>query len=84
MGWPFRTITIGPGTITPNAMGRHTFTPEQVTAVELTSTWGINRVRVHYSNRPNAFPDFATFETASNTQPLLDAIAAAGFSRRQA
>jgi len=80
ISWPFAHIRVEPRLITVNVFGIETFTPEQAPAIEPMGRFIFGRgVRIHFQRGPDGVPDSVAFYTVFSAQPLIAAIAAAGF-----
>ena len=80
ISWPFASIRVQPRLITVNVFGIETFTPEEAPAIEPMGWYIFGRgVRIHFQRGKNGIPDSVAFYTVFSAQPLIAAIAAAGF-----
>jgi hypothetical protein len=80
ISWPFAHIRVESRLITVNVFGIETFTPEQAPAIEPMGRFIFGRgVRIHFQRGPDGVPDSVAFYTVFSAQPLIAAIAAAGF-----
>jgi hypothetical protein len=80
ISWPFASIRVEPRLITVNVFGIETFTPEEAPAIEPMGRFIFGRgVRIHFQRGTKGIPDSVAFYTVFSAQPLIAAIAAAGF-----
>jgi hypothetical protein len=77
--WPLARIEVSPALLTVSSMGKYSFTPGDVTAVEEVGSIPLlsQGIRVHHSKTD--YPEKVVFYTLSGRPALLEAIHEAGF-----
>lgn len=77
--WPFASIQIEPGTLIVNALGKYTFAPAEVHAVEPVGSIPIltTGIRIHHTRLD--YPEKIVFYSMGGREQLLQAASAAGF-----
>ena len=79
VSWPLAGIEVSPGSLTISSMGKYSFAPQEVTAVEKVGSIPFlsQGIRIHHS-KPD-YPEKVVFYTLSGRLALLAAIREAGF-----
>lgn len=77
--WPLASIQIAPGSLTVSALGRYTFAPAEVHAIEPVGSIPVltTGIRIHHT-RPD-YPEKIVFYSMGSRECLLQASGAAGF-----
>ncbi len=78
--WPLASIQIAPGSLTVSALGRYTFAPAEVHAIEPVGSIPVltTGIRIHHT-RPD-YPEKIVFYSMGGRDSLLRAAGAAGFA----
>ena len=77
--WPFASIQIAPESLTVNALGKYSFSPAEVHAIEPIGSIPVltTGIRIHHT-RPD-YPEKIVFYSMGSRESLLHAAGAAGF-----